>query len=159
MTALALAAAVWYDEHVVEMITTASVPQGTDRASSQRSCGRALITPERVPDLFGGQVARYSELLKDPRWQRLRLQVFERDGWACRSCHAKDRQLQVHHTRYLAYFPWDTPIEHLVTLCDACHARTATRSLCGDSDFWPVIKMADGTYLKGPRAELVGRWQ
>ena len=24
--------------------------------------------------------------------------------------------------------------------------------------FWPVVKMSDGTYRKGPFAEVVGRW-
>ena len=26
-------------------------------------------------------------------------------------------------------------------------------------DCWPVVKMSDGTYLKGPYAEIVGRWK
>jgi hypothetical protein len=24
--------------------------------------------------------------------------------------------------------------------------------------FWPVVKMSDGTYRKGPYAEIIGRW-
>lgn len=27
------------------------------------------------------------------------------------------------------------------------------------SDFWPTIRMNDGTYRKGPQAEIVGRWR
>jgi 5-methylcytosine-specific restriction endonuclease McrA len=113
---------------------------------------------------MGGAVGRkastlYQRLLRDPRWQRVRLQVFERDGWACTRCHATGKQLQVHHTRYLSPIPWETPLAFLLTLCEECHGPAPVRSLCGDSDFWPVIKMGDGTYLKGPRAELVGRWQ
>ena len=27
------------------------------------------------------------------------------------------------------------------------------------SDWWPVVKMADGTLRKGPYAEIVGRWK
>ena len=29
----------------------------------------------------------------------------------------------------------------------------------GSRDLWPVVKMADGTYRMGPRAEIVGRWR
>ena len=27
------------------------------------------------------------------------------------------------------------------------------------SDWWPVVKMADGTLRKGPYAEIIGRWK
>ena len=65
----------------------------------------------------------YADKLKDPRWQKLRLAVFERDGWACRICGAKDRTLNAHHTFYKrdAQGLWDYEPETIVTLCDACH--------------------------------------
>lgn len=65
----------------------------------------------------------YGELLRDPRWQRRRLEILERDGWRCRHCCEDKRELQVHHKRYGAGAPWEVPPEWLVTLCDLCHAR------------------------------------
>jgi hypothetical protein len=66
----------------------------------------------------------YSEKLKDPRWQKKRLEIFERDGWECRFCGDKRQSLTVHHRRYLPNTePWDYPMELLVTLCLHCHER------------------------------------
>jgi hypothetical protein len=68
---------------------------------------------------------KYAEKLKDPRWQKLRLQVFERDGWRCRVCDQKDNTLHAHHTYYdnNTEGPWDYPQETIVTLCDTCHEK------------------------------------
>ncbi len=64
----------------------------------------------------------YSELLKDPRWQRLRLQVFERDEWACRFCGDKKATLAVHHTEYVrGNLPWEYDPHTLLTVCEQCH--------------------------------------
>lgn len=67
----------------------------------------------------------YVELLKDPRWQKRRLHIFNRDHWACQSCGATEKSLQVHHLRYeRGKPPWDSPDDALTTLCDACHWAT-----------------------------------
>lgn len=62
----------------------------------------------------------YSDKLKDPRWQRLRLRVLERDEWRCQECGDTKDTLHVHHTYYKGE-PWDAPIEALRTLCAPCH--------------------------------------
>lgn len=62
----------------------------------------------------------YVEKLKDPRWQKLRLQCFERDQFTCQVCGDKDNSLQVHHKGYHGE-PWETPIGMLQTLCESCH--------------------------------------
>ncbi len=64
----------------------------------------------------------YSEQLKDPRWQKKRLEIFQRDGWACQVCNATDKPLNVHHQAYHRS-PWDTDSNLLVTMCDECHAE------------------------------------
>ena len=70
----------------------------------------------------------YRRLLRDPRWQRKRLEVLSRDGWRCRECGAKDRELQVHHERYVpGGMPWDVPSAWLVTLCTPCHRTKRKR--------------------------------
>lgn len=64
----------------------------------------------------------YSEKLQDPRWQKKRLEILERDGWACQRCGAKDKTLHVHHRLYLKKRdPWDYPGTLLLTLCSTCH--------------------------------------
>jgi hypothetical protein len=64
----------------------------------------------------------YSEKLKDPRWQKKRLEILERDQWMCRRCCDKTETLHVHHTQYRSE-PWDVPSEFLLTLCKECHDR------------------------------------
>jgi hypothetical protein len=64
----------------------------------------------------------YSEKLKDPRWQRKRLKVMERDGFECCDCGSADKSLTVHHCHYSKGGPWDTPDGFLLTLCQDCHA-------------------------------------
>lgn len=66
----------------------------------------------------------YLQLLKDPRWQKKRLLIFNRDGWACRKCNSSIRTLQVHHLWYKENTdPWDYPDEALITFCDVCHEK------------------------------------
>jgi hypothetical protein len=79
----------------------------------------------------------YSEKLRDPRWQKKRLQIFSRDGFKCISCNDPDTELQVHHLKYQGE-PWEAPDEFLITLCRHCHSIIETYecfkfSLTGDS--------------------------
>jgi|CXWL01.1.fsa_nt_gi hypothetical protein len=67
-------------------------------------------------------MASYSELLRDPRWQKLRLQVFERDKFTCVLCNANHKTLSVHHKYYEKNkMPWEYPLEALDTVCADCH--------------------------------------
>jgi hypothetical protein len=64
----------------------------------------------------------YSELLRDPRWQKRRLEIMARDEWACQSCKCKTDTLNVHHKRYQwGLNPWEYPDDDLITLCEGCH--------------------------------------
>src|SRR5688572_33156085 len=65
----------------------------------------------------------YSELLKDPRWQKKRLEVLDRDDWFCQACIDRESTLHVHHIKYTSKFPWETPNHLLITLCESCHQR------------------------------------
>ena len=64
----------------------------------------------------------YQSDLMDPRWQRKRLEIFQRDGFQCLRCWAVDRTIVVHHRIYHLR-PWDCPDFDLETLCDACHHK------------------------------------
>lgn len=64
----------------------------------------------------------YREQLLDPRWQKKRLEIFERDGWKCVSCRAADKTLHVHHLRYeRGRPPWEGHDRSKITLCADCH--------------------------------------
>lgn len=66
----------------------------------------------------------YAEKLKDPRWQRKRLEIMERDGFACVKCGSKDQTLNVHHGYYeKGKEPWDYKSNTLWTVCQACHEQ------------------------------------
>jgi len=64
----------------------------------------------------------YSDKLKDPRWQKKRLEIFERDNWTCQSCKCTDETLMVHHFFYEHNKePWEYDLDDLMTLCQTCH--------------------------------------
>lgn len=64
----------------------------------------------------------YLEKLKDPRWQRKRLEVMGRDNFQCQSCRSKEDTLNVHHKIYKkGREPWEYESNLLVTLCRFCH--------------------------------------
>jgi 5-methylcytosine-specific restriction endonuclease McrA len=65
----------------------------------------------------------YAEKLRDPRWQKKRLKILERDKWTCLACGSTKKTLEVHHAKYAGEDPWDTPDGFLVTLCGACHGQ------------------------------------
>lgn len=65
----------------------------------------------------------YWEKLKDPRWQRKRLEVLNRAGFACENCYDTESTLHVHHGFYeKGHEPWDYPLETLWCLCEDCHS-------------------------------------
>lgn len=64
----------------------------------------------------------YSDKLKDPRWQRKRLEVYQRDNWTCLSCNNNRETLDVHHLKYFPGLdPWDYEMCYLITYCKTCH--------------------------------------
>ena len=64
----------------------------------------------------------YQEKLKDPRWQRRRLEIFQRDHWKCIECGNDQLTLHVHHEEY-GGDPWEAPDDKLKTLCEFCHLK------------------------------------
>lgn len=63
----------------------------------------------------------YLEKLKDPRWQKKRLEVLSRDDFSCTGCGDNSSTLHVHHISYQGNNPWDTDLDLLRTLCEYCH--------------------------------------
>ena len=64
----------------------------------------------------------YFEKLKDPRWQKKRLERLEMSDWHCDSCGDGESTLHVHHKVYFkGREPWEYDAKQLSTLCEECH--------------------------------------
>lgn len=64
----------------------------------------------------------YADLLKDPRWQKKRLKIFQRDDFTCQMCKSKENTLAVHHKKYIkGKLPWEYDGKDLITFCEDCH--------------------------------------
>ena len=67
-------------------------------------------------------MSSYVEKFKDPRWQKKRLEIMERDDFTCTICGNSEKTLNVHHGYYeRGKQPWDYPDIALKTLCEDCH--------------------------------------
>jgi hypothetical protein len=83
-------------------------------------------------------MSSYSDKLKDPRWQKKRLQILNRDGWQCRLCGNDKNHLQVHHRIYeRGKEPWDYDDGNFVTLCEQCHDKIESDKLWW-AELWDV---------------------
>jgi hypothetical protein len=69
---------------------------------------------------------KYYEMLKDPRWQRKRLEVMKRSDFTCERCGCKDKTLNVHHLYYeKTKKPWEYDTNILRCLCEKCHKESS----------------------------------
>ncbi len=85
-------------------------------------------------------MASYAEKLKDPRWQKKRLKVLERDGFECTDCGDDKKTLHVHHLNYAkSGNPWDSKLDDLETLCEDCH---------GEHEHLKDVKKSVAEYLR-----------
>lgn len=74
-----------------------------------------VIAPSYIP---------YSKRLQDPRWQKKRLEILNRDSFTCRMCDDTLSTLHVHHRSYVkGKDPWDYEDSNFLTLCCACHEQ------------------------------------
>ena len=106
--------------------------------------------------------AEYAAKLKDPRWQKLRLQALDRDGWACRVCGTNTETLHAHHSFYdWGADPWDYPPATIITVCDDCHNMEHAnwgcdglhRTLCANG-YWSLYQrdfLASAFHIPGQR--------
>src|SRR5262249_13317548 len=94
----------------------------------------------------------YSDKLRDPRWQRRRLEIMARDNWTCQRCGTATDMLQVHHRFYLSgREPWDYADAVLVTLCESCHKAESD----GRKIEAALVKVLDGGSPQGMTAMSV----
>ena len=74
---------------------------------------------------------KYQEKLLDPRWQKKKSEILQRDDFTCQEkrCGRKDKTLHVHHVDYVPGMePWEYPSDMLITLCEDCHYKEKNRS-------------------------------
>lgn len=82
----------------------------------------------------------YWEKLKHPKWQKRRLELLERHGFACDRCESEEKTLHVHHGEYVkGREPWEYPDASMHVLCEDCHAEVEetmalTRNILGQLD-------------------------
>lgn len=90
--------------------------------------------------------SEYTQWLKDPRWQKKRLEIMQRDGFRCKKCKSDNNTLHVHHKYYIyKKNPWDYPDELLVTLCEDCHQEEEDNKYI-INDFTKVL-LCDGYFV------------
>lgn len=64
----------------------------------------------------------YWEKLRDPRWQRKRLEILNRENFTCEGCGSTSDTLNVHHGYYeRGLDPWEYDQATLHCLCEGCH--------------------------------------
>jgi hypothetical protein len=67
-------------------------------------------------------MSEYSSKLRDPRWQRKRLEIFEAAGWVCEHCSEETKELHAHHLIYKkGHSPWEYEDGEIIALCKDCH--------------------------------------
>lgn len=95
-----------------------------DRLATERAVFRPAFLPHQLSGFTEKQMTKktYSEKLRDPRWQKKRLEVLEEAGWACVRCGDTSSTLHAHHKTYLSgREPWEYDSDQLAVLCESCH--------------------------------------
>ena len=64
----------------------------------------------------------YAEKLRDPRWQKVRLEVMNKARFCCQMCGDHEATLNIHHVNYTkGKEPWDYESENFRCYCEDCH--------------------------------------
>ena len=83
---------------------------------------------------------KYSDKLKDPRWQKKRLELFVQNNWKCTQCGCNHKTLHVHHKKYVkGKDPWEYDNKNLTTLCETCHKKEHEEILDPDRKYEHLI--------------------
>ena len=129
----------------------------------------------------------YFEKLKDPRWQKKRLESLEKASWSCSACGGTEDTLHVHHKQYFkGREPWEYETGQLEVLCEKCHeeahdekdllliatsfvdangadSRTSVASLvagyCGHGLDKEHARQDPDSYIAGQLAKAISSWR
>lgn len=132
----------------------------TARLATEKAVIRPALPLCSMPGISEMHMASkptYSELLKDPRWQRKRLEILNRDEFRCQACMDSESTLHVHHKHYVkGRLPWEYEEFELVTLCESCHGDV------DESELYKKILLAklaaDGPYSENSGLAMIAGW-
>lgn len=66
----------------------------------------------------------YAQQLKDPRWQKRRLERLNAARFSCENCGDETTELHVHHPEYFrGRKAWEYEDDELEVLCKPCHSK------------------------------------
>ena len=66
----------------------------------------------------------YSDKLKNPKWQKKRLEILNLHGFKCEKCGCEDKELHVHHRFYIkGREVWQYDNDVFQVLCCDCHEK------------------------------------
>jgi hypothetical protein len=96
---------------------------GAPRVAPEKVVFRPTLAMSFLPGISEMQMTKpYFEKLKDPRWQKKRLEVLTAGDWTCVECGDKESTLHVHHRQYFkGREPWEYEVGQLEVLCASCH--------------------------------------
>lgn len=97
---------------------------GAARVAPEKAVFRPALPMSFLPGISEMRMNKmtYREQLLHPNWQRKRLEILQRDDFACQLCCDKESTLNVHHKQYAkGRMAWEYPADELVTLCEECH--------------------------------------
>lgn len=96
---------------------------GAPRVAPEKAVFRPALAMSCLPGTSEMQMSKtYSEKLKDPRWQKKRLEALDAAAWTCAACSDTTTTLHVHHRQYFkGREPWEYEIGQLEVLCADCH--------------------------------------
>lgn len=87
----------------------------------------------------------YKEQLLNPKWQKKRFEILERDKYTCQICLDTETTLHVHHNFYDETFQtkaWEYPDYAYKTLCCDCHKfLTEHLNECGNDKEFDVMRV------------------
>lgn len=79
----------------------------------------------------------YSELLRNPLWQKKRLEILERESFTCQLCSDKETELHIHHKKYIrGKLPWEYENDNFQVLCKHCHGVISKFNL---KEYIPIV--------------------
>lgn len=125
------------------------------RLATEKAVLRPALPMCSMPGISEMQMKTpYFQKLKDPRWQKKRLEVLEANEWRCERCMDADNTLHVHHRQYFkGREPWDYEIGQLAVLCEDCHEATHE-----DEDVLQLVAsyvVSDGPWSRDAVASLI----
>lgn len=111
----------------IRKLETMIVAENGVAIEKMRKEGKIGKKKKKSKDKAKATTKSYSSELKDPRWQKKRLEIYQRDNWTCQMCGNglyDGVPLNVHHKVYHKdCLPWEYQDKELITICEKCHAK------------------------------------